>query len=103
MGALLLVALDLLGGVLYIHPLVFQVIDAIFEILAAAGDLQHHEALFAGKDAGIEDVEHQIEFPGQVADQRFLDFRDGEPQFEYFRIHLSSPYDSLLLIPSHVI
>jgi hypothetical protein len=53
---------------LNIHPLAFQKVDPIFEIFPAAGNLQHHKALFAGKDTGIEDIEHQIILPGQVAD-----------------------------------
>jgi hypothetical protein len=77
-GTFFLVALDFLGGVLYVHPLVFQVFDTLFEVFFAAGDFQYHETLFAGKDAGIEDVENQIIFPGQVADQRFLNFRRWE-------------------------
>lgn len=82
-----IIPFDFLGGVLYINPLGFEVLDALFEIFVLAGELQDHVALFAGQDARTEDVENQVVVAGQIADQRLLDFVFGKTQDENFGIH----------------
>ena len=78
MGTDIVIAFDFLGGVLYINPLSFEVVDAFFEILLGAGQFHDHESLFARQDSGIEDIENQIEVTGQIADDRFFNLGLGK-------------------------
>ncbi len=78
LGADVIVAFDFLRSVLYINTLRFEVFYTLFEIFSGAGQLQYDIALFAGEDAGSQDVEGQVVFSGQGANQWFLNFSFGK-------------------------
>ena len=78
MGTDLLVAIDFLGGVLYINALGSQVIDAFFEIFLGAGQFHDHIPLFARQNSGVEDIEDQIEVTRQVTNDGFFNFGSGK-------------------------
>ena len=72
MGAFSFFPFDFLVGVLHLDALCLEVVDPLPKKLPLTGKLQHHDALFAGQDGSVQDVEGQVEAFGEIAYDRLL-------------------------------
>ncbi len=87
MGALFIVALDFLRGVVDLDTLVFEVTDSLPELFLVTGQFKHHDAFFAWQNGGIQDIERQVEIFGEVTHNWFLSGNSREPQYKDSGIH----------------
>jgi hypothetical protein len=81
---------NILGCILNLNPLIFQIFDAFLEIFSGAAQLQHHDTFFARQYLGVKNIECQIIVLGQMADQGTLNFCLGKTEYKNFGIHGSS-------------
>ena len=84
MGTFLFSLLYNLSSLVYLDAMFLEEVDTILKIFPSAEKLEHHDALFSGKDFRFEYIERQIEIRGQLADQWFLHFCFREMQNQYF-------------------
>jgi hypothetical protein len=68
------IALDVLVGCMYQHPLVFEISNPFIIVLSRPRQFHDHDALFAGEDGRFKNIESEIEFTGKKTDDRFFDF-----------------------------
>jgi hypothetical protein len=68
------IALDVLVGCMYQHPLVFEVSNPFIIVLSGPRQLHNHHTLFSGEYGRFKDIESQVEVTGKKTDDRFFDF-----------------------------
>jgi hypothetical protein len=76
-----------------------QVFHPLLEIRLRTAELQNHETLLSGQDAGLEDVETQVEILDQPVNNRLVPVFFGKMKYNLLGSHNSSPrYPQLKLL-----
>jgi hypothetical protein len=76
-----------------------QVFHPPLEIRLRTAELQNHETFLPGQDAGLEDVETQVEILHQPVNNGFVPVFFGKMEYNLFGSHGSSP--STILIKNY--
>jgi hypothetical protein len=83
-NALVFVPGDFLGRVFDDHPLLFKVLDGVFEIFFRTRQLQHHNPLFSGQNGSLEYIESKVIIFGQMTDYGFFHLPAGKMKDQNF-------------------
>jgi hypothetical protein len=86
-GAAFTIPFDFPIGPLNVDPGILEVLDTFLELLPISGKLEDHNPLLARKNSGPKNVEGEVEFSCEVADDGFLNLGFRKPQNENLGIH----------------
>ncbi len=65
------------------YPVIFEIFHPLLEVPFGPGNFKNHYALFPGKNFSIQDIENEVEFFYQVADQWCMDHGFGKTKNKY--------------------